>query len=476
MRNTHFFTLVFIWIVLIGISFLWNYSNVRTNNEKVVLNKSQSFFNQILISRSWNASHGGVYVPIDKNTQPNLYLKDSAQNITTLNGMRLTKVNPSFMTRQIAEHNNKKYNVHFHITSLNCIRPENKPTENETQALKKFEGGVSEVLSFTEFPEPSYMYMAPLYTEKSCIQCHGFQGYNIGDVRGGISVSFPADVYIGAMRTQIISLSVVHIILLFLGILGIVLFYKVNNKYFSIINEKNLELNKIISGRDKLFSIIAHDLRSPFSAILGYLDILQHNYNDLRKEEIFDCITETHKAAYDSFDLLNNLLIWAKSQQNGIVININKINLSQIITESLIPHLNNAKIKDITVKTDISEEIFICVDEFTFQSIISNITSNALKFTPKGGTILIEAIEENENVKINISDTGVGIPPDKIREIFSEGSLVTTKGTNGESGSGLGLMLCNELIKKNNGEINIESTVGKGTNIILTLPKCNSGF
>ncbi|MGQ1909074.1 ATP-binding protein [Marinifilum sp. RC60d5] len=476
MRKIHFITLLFIWILLISISFLWNYSNVKVNNEKVVLNKSQSFFNQILISRSWNASHGGVYVPIDEKTQPNEYLKDSAKNITTLNGMQLTKVNPSFMTRQIAEHNDRRNNVHFHITSLNCIRPKNKPTEKEIQALKRFEAGENEVLNFVEFPEPSYMYMAPLHAEQSCLQCHGFQGYKAGDVRGGISVSFPAKVYIEAMRSQIISLSVVHFILLFLGILGIVLFYKINNKYFAIIGDKNLELQQTISGRDKLFAIIAHDLRSPFSAILGYLDILHQDYKELSEEEISDCINEADKAAHDSFDLLNNLLIWAKSQQDGIVIDIKKVNLCQIIKEALLPHLNNANIKDITVKIEVSEEIFICVDEFTFQSIISNIITNALKFTPRGGTISISAIEENELVKITISDTGVGIPSNKIKKIFNEDVLVTTKGTDGEAGSGLGLMLCKELSEKNKGKISIESTLGKGTNVILKFPNCNTNL
>ena len=209
------------WTSLIVGSFLWEYSMIISNNNEVVLNKSKAFFEQILVTRAWNASHGGVYVPVTPTTQPNPYIKDSLRDIVTVEGMELTKVNPAFMTRQISEIDNVTYDIRFHITSLNPIRPANKADDWETKSLYMFEHDTPEVIELIDSDSGSlYRYMAPLITEKSCLLCHSEQGYKLGDVRGGISISFPSDVYSKVVKEQIISFSIAHVIMLFLGIVG----------------------------------------------------------------------------------------------------------------------------------------------------------------------------------------------------------------------------------------------------------------
>ncbi len=208
MKKKHLVWLILIWTSIIATSFGWNYVLLLSNNQKVVLNKSQAFFEQILVTRAWNAQHGGVYVPVTETTPPNPHLKDPFRDIVSVDGLQLTKLNPSYMTRQISEIDKKNYDLHFHITSLNPIRPENKADEWETTALTLFEEETPEILEVVKTESSSqYRYMAPLITEKSCLKCHEKQGYKLGDIRGGISISFPSDMYIKGIGKQTFALS-----------------------------------------------------------------------------------------------------------------------------------------------------------------------------------------------------------------------------------------------------------------------------
>jgi signal transduction histidine kinase len=471
MKRKQLIALLLFWLFLMGISFSWNYHLVVSNNEMVVLNKSRSFFDQILVTRAWSSEHNGVYVPITEKTKPNPYLKDPHKNITSTDGIKFTKINPSYMTRQIAELNKDNYDLRFHITSLNPIRPENKATENEKKALQEFELGVKEKLEFHENDTiHEYMYMAPLVTQKSCLLCHSHQGYREGDIRGGISISFSAKPYTDGVNKQILSLGIVHFIILILGYAGIVLYHINTKKHFSLIKIKNDELNKTISTKDKFFSIIAHDLRSPLATILGYLDLLQTDYNSISKEEKIDFINDINESAKSSFKLLNNLLLWARSQQNRIKLDIQKHNLKAIITEAIEAYLSGSRVKKISIEILVPEDIYIYADLFTLQCVISNLFNNAIKFTPKNGVIFIKAKLKDGFANIQVIDNGVGIPEERINKLFKIEESISTKGTEDEKGTGLGLLLCKEFIEKNKGSIQIESTINKGTKVIFQIP------
>jgi len=181
------------WIVIVLCSFGWGYYNSRQNENQNILKVSRTFFEQIVITREWNACHGGVYVYADHKTPPNPYLsKDPERDIPLGNGKMLTKINPAYMTRQLSELAAQYNGAQIHITSLKPIRPANGPMPWERQALKSFETGIDEVGTFAD---GHYRYMAPLITQKSCLKCHGEQGYRIGDIRGGISITLPYNHY-----------------------------------------------------------------------------------------------------------------------------------------------------------------------------------------------------------------------------------------------------------------------------------------
>jgi len=186
-------SVIMIWLFVIGSSFWWNISETKKANERLAFGTARAFFQQVVTTRSWNARHGGVYAPITKDVRPNPYLDDPLRDLSTDKNIDLTKINPAYMTRQIAEIASKnEYDVQFHITSLKPIRPENKAVEWEKKLLESFELGRKEGGEFfANGSNTGFRYMAPLMVKYSCLKCHAKQGYQKGDIRGGISVVLP---------------------------------------------------------------------------------------------------------------------------------------------------------------------------------------------------------------------------------------------------------------------------------------------
>ena len=230
------------------------------------------------------------------------------------------------------------------------------------------------------------------------------------------------------------------------------------------------ELKIANATKDKFFSIIAHDLKSPFNAIFGFSSLLKDNYyvfDDDEKKEFIDEIDNSSKNAYQ---LLENLLIWASSQQGKIEIKKEKTNLKQFILDAVSPYKSGAKKKKITFTNSVSENITVFIDKQTIKTVIANLFSNAVKFTPDKGHISINASTIDKFVEIRVCDNGVGISPNDIIRIFRIDESHTTLGTNNEKGTGLGLSLCKEFVEKNGGKIWVESKIGIGSEFIFTIP------
>lgn len=189
--------------LLCGVGISMEFAQIDDNIETLARERGSVLFRLVELTRDWNAKHGGVYVRVTESTQPNPYLKHPKRDLLTTDGVQLTMVNPAFMTRQIAEIAEQADGVKFHITSLNPIRPANAPDPWELEALKSFEDGKREVLSL-QATEKGLMhrYMAPLLVKKPCLTCHADQGYKLGDIRGGISVSMPAEKMLSVRSNQ----------------------------------------------------------------------------------------------------------------------------------------------------------------------------------------------------------------------------------------------------------------------------------
>lgn len=237
-----------------------------------------------------------------------------------------------------------------------------------------------------------------------------------------------------------------------------------------IIIKQNEELKRTISNRDKMYSVIAHDLRSPMASIRMVLNLA---VNAIQPEvvgtEIFELLDKANKESEETHNLLDNLLKWTKSQTGRMNVVYQDFDLNDVIPGVVDIFVMIADTKKIRLDyTPCKEKLVVRADNDMLKTVVRNFMSNAIKFSPEGSVIEITAERENNFAKINIRDHGVGIAQERIDELFQKGE--TTYGTSGEEGSGLGLQLCADFARKNGGDVRVESVLGEGSMFSVLVP------
>lgn len=268
-----------------------------------------------------------------------------------------------------------------------------------------------------------------------------------------------------------------------LGLVFLVYIIRINiikrqrNKLKKMVEEKTLELSetntKLKSAnltKDKFVSIIAHDLKNPFNSLIGFSDILLQDWDELPDREKIDIIEIMKNTSDDTFQLLVNLLDWSRIQKEHIDFDPENFNLNQLVYNTYYQVKSHALLKNQLVKIEVPSAIQVFADKNMITTIVRNLLSNAIKYTPRNGRITVSAEEKGSMVQCCVKDTGVGIPKDEIAGLFETELPVSSKGTEGESGTGLGLILCREFVKNNNGKIHAESEPGKGSIFCFTIP------
>jgi len=250
---------------------------------------------------------------------------------------------------------------------------------------------------------------------------------------------------------------------------GVLVLAVQNARYYQRILKMNSSLEDLNHTKDKFFSIIAHDLKNPFFNILGFSELLMLNvgiYSHDKTKEYLKIINDSSNQAYE---LLENLLLWSRSQTGNIDFKPEKLNLKDIIVDTINLVRPQASAKGIIIESEISNDVYLSADRNMISTIMRNLLSNAIKFTPRNGRVSIDVKLLTIGVEIAVSDTGVGIPEKDIDRIFKVEEKISTAGTEKEKGTGLGLVLCREFIEKHGGKIWAESEVGKGSSFIFTL-------
>jgi PAS domain S-box-containing protein len=230
------------------------------------------------------------------------------------------------------------------------------------------------------------------------------------------------------------------------------------------------ELEKANITKDKFFSIIAHDLKNPFHAILGFSDVLSSNFNSIPDEKKQEYLGMIHDSAEFARALLENLLNWSRSQSGSIQYNPAPLDLSDVVAE--IHHALRASMekKHLSFENRVPEGSVVLADVNMIQTIFRNLISNAIKFTPEGGSISVSAEKAGGFLSVSVSDTGIGIPEAARAKLFSFGEFHSTAGTGGEQGTGLGLVISRDFIIKHGGELSLNSAEGRGSTFTFTLP------
>ena len=232
--------------------------------------------------------------------------------------------------------------------------------------------------------------------------------------------------------------------------------------------EREEELRKLVATRDMYFSIIAHDLRGPIGSFAGLTEMM--NTSSLDKESEKEIISELAKLSKSTFELLENLLIWARSQRGDVALNLTQINLSTLVDIVLSPLKTLAQQKNILLINEVKDGTTVFADSEALSLIIRNIVSNSIKFTKSGGRVLVSSKKRDNLMEISIIDNGIGMPKEVADRLFTSDGYQTRRGTDNEKGSGLGLMMSSDFVKRMGGEIKVESIENIGTRVFFTVP------
>ncbi len=233
---------------------------------------------------------------------------------------------------------------------------------------------------------------------------------------------------------------------------------------------QQIELQQLNASKDKFFSVVADDLRAPFTGLLGLTDFVVKNVEKFTREQIKEQVGSMREATENVYTLLENLLAWSQLQQGKLEYHSQEILLQEITERNTTFFASNAAQKQITVSNQISPEIRVSADRAMLMIIIRNLLSNALKFTNPGGVVALEAVQDEEYVDLKFSDTGVGISKDVLPQLFRIDAKYSTPGTADEEGTGLGLIVCKNLIEQNTGRLRLQSEVKQGTVVTVRLP------
>lgn len=257
-------------------------------------------------------------------------------------------------------------------------------------------------------------------------------------------------------------------------------FYDLDNTFLGYIGscyditdrkETELKLAELNATKDKLFSIIAHDLRGPYGSLMGSCEIALNaiKSGDCSKQLKF--VTNMYDQLKETYNLLENLLDWAQIQQGVLTLHFKTHKLSSIVDEVIVLLKEIAAKKNIVIQNNIPSDLNFNFDERVIQIVIRNLISNAIKFTNPGGSIIVSVIETELENEIHVADNGVGMHDEILKKIFKIKKNTSTLGTANEKGTGLGLIICKELIEAHNGRIWVESELNKGSTFKFTIPK-----
>ena len=471
MRSNHikiqvFFAVLF-WFSVILISLVLSLKAEEKNRTEALLAGGRAFFQQAILTREWNAKHGGVFVPITEKTRPNPYLPLAYRDLTTDTGVEYTKINPALMTREISELAEKSNRIKFHITSLRPLRPGNKPYSWEVEPLKMFENGQEEFSSFSD-NEISFRYMAPLIVTKECLKCHEKQGYKKGDIRGGISVVMPVKPSSGL--TTIWSS---HLAVLLVGFLFICTSWrKLENKQLQLIKARK-ESEHANQAKSDFLANMSHEIRTPLNGIIG----MSRLAIDSHPEPQMRYFLETIQSSSDSLlQLINDILDFSKIEGGQLELENRPFNPRQAVKTAIQTINVLSSEKGLRLAVDIRPDVPAAVngDSLRLRQILLNLLSNAVKFTEKGNiTIKAKRQEGPKNhvwLNFTVQDTGKGISADKLEHIFGHFSQEDSSVTRKYGGTGLGLAICRKLCRLMGGGIQVQSTLGQGSSFIVTLP------
>jgi signal transduction histidine kinase/ActR/RegA family two-component response regulator len=474
------------WTLVLGASLAWNLLQIERSILALATVQAEGAYQKDLVYRRWNAGQGGVYVVPSEATPPSPYLAHLPdRDLTTTDGRRLTLVNPAYMTRQVHELGRGQYGLQGHITSLRPLRPENGPDPWESAALARFEReDIAKISAEGRVAdEPVLRFMGRLVTEERCLKCHASQGYRVGEVRGGISVTVPLTPLRASMAGQARWLGVGHLGLWAVGLLGMGwasrrLRQRVLEREAALAAlrsaEHQLAHTRRLEAVGQLAGGVAHDLNNLLSPILGHASMALEELppgSALRED-----LAAVKGAAERARDLTRRLLVFSRKQP----LEVRPVDLSATVSDVL-GMLGRIVGEQVRLETRLAERLpAVRVDRGQVEVALVNLATNARDAMPQGGTLRIAtgevvlgeaeaaplAVPAGRYVTIEVQDSGTGIADDVLAHLFEP--FYTTKPIG--RGTGLGLASVHGVVRQHGGAVQVETAPGRGTTFRLLLP------
>ncbi len=230
------------------------------------------------------------------------------------------------------------------------------------------------------------------------------------------------------------------------------------------------QIQRINRTKDRLYSVIAHDIKSPFSNISMLISTLAEGYLEPNSEEYDEILQSINNSSQETYALLENLLQWTRSQTGDLELSPESIDLSRLLNDVLRFLEPVAKKKGIAMHVDAPDQLEMMADRNMMRSVVQNLAGNAIKFTNEGGKIVLKAMRKNDSIVVVVQDDGIGISGENIKRLFVDEGQLTTRGTRDEKGSGLGLLLVKDFVQRHDGKIEVNSKLGEGTSFRLHFP------
>lgn len=453
--------------------FLATFLGMSIRQEHLILGQVHSeagaIFDSITLARRWNADYGGVYVLKKPGAESNPYL--SQFDVHATDGRIFVLKSPELMTREISEYAKKIDAFSFHITSIKFLNPENAPDAWEKRSLLLMEDGAPEATIRERLHgKMVYRLMEPLSYEPGCASCHGMQGYTVGDVKGGISVTIPFEQTHSEILVNRRVMMVLGVMVLLAFVLLLYFFVWRLLKQMAV---QNTQLTSYNDLKNKFLGIAAHDLRNPLAILKGQTELLRDGIvgpvNDKQKNLLQKMIVVNQHM----FVLVNELLDVSAIESGKLDLQKEQVDLEKYLKEVQEANVPLVGRKSMTLSLEVEPNLPpVMLDRDRMNQVMGNLITNAIKFSFPNTTIDIRAKRSGNDVQISITDQGQGIPESDLPKMFTDFSKLSVKSTLGEKSTGLGLAIAKRMVEAHGGHISVQSEVGKGSTFTFTLP-CN---
>lgn len=464
----------FLWLLFLLVLAVWSVQSERKHMAGMAEREAKAFFQQIVVSRAWNAAHGGVYVLATPNNPPNDYLPEEVRTLTTDDGRTLAMINPAYMTRQISTIATEDHEVKFHITSLDPIRPGNKADEWETRALQEFNRGVAEKFDLVDTSSGRFFrYMAPLPARQYCMNCHAKYGHENKAILGGISITFLADPLIESRKSSVAQTHLAFSLIFLVGFVGIC-----SSTY--LVQQKREEAERANRTKTMFLANMSHDMRTPLNGIMGMTELLQKKGLGREQSRYAELVRHSARTL---LEIITDITDFSRLESGRLELSETVFNVRDMLEDTLAVFRFESGNKGLELAAVVAPDVpeVLKGDAFRLKQVIANLVGNAVKFTMEGGVTVRVSVDGGASVGggrvrlgVTVEDTGIGIPEEEQVDIFESFRQVDDSYAKKHEGSGLGLAICKQLVTMMGGFISVHSEPGKGAvfsfDVLLALP------